>query len=79
MHFICGSCPTDDALPVQIFKNRLSSDFGTFFIAEIVGVECAEDRIGTILRNTRFFDRFYGIQNVNHSLTSTCAATKLGQ
>ena len=77
MHLICGSCPTDAALAVQIFKNKLSSDFRPFFIEEIVGVVCT-DRIDTILRNTEFFDSFSGIQNVNHSLTSMCATAKLG-
>ena len=77
MHIICGSCSTDAALAVQIFKNKLSSDFRPLFIDEIVGEVCAI-HIGTVLRNTRFFDSFFGILNVNHSLTSKCTTAKLG-
>ena len=71
-YYLC-LLPLDDPLAVQIFQNQLYFT-STIFITEIIGAQCRVD-ILAILRNTENQD-FYGIDNVNHTLTSTYVAKR---
>ena len=68
---IYASFPTDGPLALQTVPEP------TVIFERSEDIAACGLAFADVMRNTRFFSDFFGVQNVNGSLTSTCTALSL--